>query len=163
MKIQNLSIALILTLAFVFSCKKSETVVTPKTKTELLAGTVSKTWKNTKAQATNAQGLSIDLVISQPTCIVDNLIIFFPNKTYEFREGATKCNPADPDLLLKANWSFNATETQFTIDKISFLGKEYNNTTFDIVELTESIFVGKTTLAVNGVTYQFAATFEPVK
>lgn len=163
MRITTVIIVLMICTASIFSCKKSTTEVTPKTKTELLAGTVSKTWKNTKAQATNPQNLTVDLVSTQATCIVDNLIIFFPNKTYEFREGATKCNASDPDLLLKANWSFSADETKFTIDKISFLGREFSNTTFDIVELTETTFVGKTSLAVSGVTYQFAATFEAVK
>ncbi len=147
----------------VVSCKNPAEVISPKTKTELLAGTTSKTWKNTKAEAVNAGGLKIDLVSTQPTCVIDNSLIFFPNKTYEIREGATKCNAADPDLLLKANWSLNSTETQFSIDKIIFQGRQVENVVFDIVELSENIFVGKTTISLNGVSYQFTATFEPAK
>lgn len=162
MRISNVVIILLVSVSSIFSCKKS-TDVTPKSKTELLAGTVSKTWKNTKAEATNPSGLKIDLVSTQPTCVTDNLLSFFPNKSYEIREGATKCNAADPDLLLKANWSLNATETQFSVDKIIFQGKQVENVVFDIVELTETTFVGKTSLALSGVTYQFVATFEAVK
>lgn len=163
MRTTNVIIILLISVFTLFSCKKSTTDVTPKTKTELLAGTVSKTWKNTKAEATNPSGLKIDLVVTQPACVTDNLLIFFPNKSYEIREGATKCNAADPDLLLKANWSLNATETQFSIDKIIFQGKQVENVVFDIVELTETTFVGKTSLALSGVTYQFVATFEVSK
>lgn len=144
-----------------FSCK--EKTVINKSKTELLAGTVSKTWKNTKAEASQPGGLKIDLVITQPTCITDNLLTFYPNNTYEFREGATKCNATDPDLLLKANWSFTENETKFKIDKIIFQGREVNDTVFDIVELTDNIFTGSTTLTLNGVTYGFVATFQAVK
>lgn len=166
MRINIVIIVLFVSFAGIFSCKKSTTVVVPKTKTELLAGvsgTTSKTWKNTKAEATNPQGLKIDLVSTQPTCVTDNLLIFFSNKTYEIREGATKCTASDPDLLLKANWSLNATETQFSIDKIIFQGRQVENVVFDVVELTETTFVGKTSLSLSGVTYQFVATFEAVK
>ena len=162
MRIQTISIAIFISLIFAFSCKKNETTVTPKTKTEYLAGTTSKSWKNTKAQATT-QGLTIDLVATQPTCVVDNVLTFSSNKTYEIREGATKCNAADPDLVLKANWSFSADETKFTVDKIIFQGQQLTNVSFDIVELTDIIFIGKTTLSLSNTTYQFVATFEPSK
>ncbi len=157
------TLQIIALLIVALACSKSEEPVVPKTKTELLAGTVSKSWKNTKAQATNSQNLSIDLVVTQPLCITDNVVTFFPNNTYEFREGATKCNDKDPDLLIKANWSFSSDETKFTIDKIDYQGQTYTNTTFEIVELTEDMFVGKTTLKYGADTYQFQATFEAIK
>ncbi len=157
------SLQIIALFVAILACTKTEEIVVPKTKTELLAGTVSKSWKNTKAQATNSQNLTIDLAITQPLCITDNVLTFFPNNTYEFREGATKCNASDPDLLIKANWSFSTDETKFVIDKIIFQGQSFANTSFDIVELTEDIFVGKTTLKVGADTYQFQATFETIK
>ncbi len=163
MRIQTLAFVTIISLTAFFSCKTKDVIVVPKTKTELLAGTVSKTWKNIKAEATNPSGLKIDLVTTQPTCVTDNLLIFFPNKTYELREGLTKCNASDPDLLLKANWSYNATETQFSIDKIIFQGRVVDNTVFDIVELSETKFIGKTNITLSGTSYQFLATFEAVK
>lgn len=162
MTIKNISIALTLVFVALFSCKKNEITVTTKTKTEYLAGTSSKSWKNTKAIASNG-GLTIDLVNSQPTCVVDNILTFSTTKTYEIREGATKCTAADPDLVLKANWGFNADETKFTVDKIIFQGRQLDNVSFDIVELNDNIFVGKTTLALNNVNYEFSATFEPAK
>jgi hypothetical protein len=162
MTIRNITIALSLLLITLFSCKKSETVVTHKTKTELLAGTSSKSWKNTKAIAADG-GLTVDLVYSQPTCVVDNILTFSTIKTYEIREGATKCNSADPDLILKANWSFNTDETKFTVDKISFQGRQFDNVIFDIAELNEILFIGKTTLSLNNVSYSISATFEPAK
>nr|WP_299419301.1 hypothetical protein [uncultured Emticicia sp.] len=162
MNFKNISISLTIILSTFFSCKKTEVAVSPKTKTEFLAGTSSKSWKNTKAIAANG-GLTIDLVNSQPICVVDNILTFSTTKTYEIREGATKCNTADPDLVLRANWSFNADESKFTVDKISFQGRQFDNVSFDIVELNDIIFIGKTTLSLNNVNYAFSATFEPAK
>jgi hypothetical protein len=162
MRIKTILSTFLIGLVSVFSCKKNETTVTPKSNTEYLASTISKSWKNTKAQATT-QGLTIDLVATQPTCVVDNVLTFSTNKTYEIREGATKCNAADPDLVLKANWSFSADEKKFTVDKIIFQGQQLENVTFDILELSDIIFVGKTALTINNTNYQFVATFEPAK
>jgi hypothetical protein len=145
-----------------FSCKEKSVEAT-KSKTEYLAGKTSKTWKNTKAEATNSGGLKVDLVTTQPTCVTDNILIFYPNNTYEFREGATKCGANDPDLILKSNWSFQESETKFKIDKIVFLGRELTNTVFDIVELNDDIFTGQTTISLNGENYKFVATFQPAQ
>jgi hypothetical protein len=161
MRFSKALITLTISGLILFSCKEKAVVV--KSKTEYLAGTVSKTWKNTKAEATNPGGLKIDLVTTQAACVTDNILIFSPNNTYEFREGATKCAANDPDLLLKANWSFLENETKFKIDKIVFQGREVNDAVFDIVELNDNIFTGKTTLTLNGVTYQFVATFQPAQ
>ncbi|GAB3515298.1 hypothetical protein [Emticicia fontis] len=154
-------ITLTISSLILFSCKEKAVVL--KSKTEYLAGTVSKTWKNTKAEATNSAGLKVDLVINQAACVVDNILIFYPNNTYEFREGATKCGANDPDLILKSNWTFLENETKFKIDKIVFQGREVNDAVFDIVELNDNIFTGKTSLALNGETFQFVATFQPAQ
>jgi hypothetical protein len=47
-------------------------------------------------------------------CIADDLYTFYANdtKTFEVREGASKCNAADPDVYVENNWSIvNATAT----------------------------------------------------
>lgn len=154
-------IVLAFTSIIMFSCKEKAVVL--KSKTEYLAGTTSKSWKNTKAEATNPQGLKVDLVLNQPDCVVDNRLVFYPNNTYEFKEGATKCSPNDPDVILKSNWTFLDNETKFKIDKIVFQGREVNDAVFDIIELNDNVFTGKTSLPLAGVTYEFVATFQPAQ
>jgi len=154
-------IVLAFTSLIMFSCKEKAVVL--KSKTEYLAGTTSKSWKNTKAEATNPQGLKVDLVLNQPDCVVDNRLVFYPNNTYEFKEGATKCSPNDPDVILKSNWTFLDNETKFKIDKIVFQGREVNDAVFDIIELNDNVFTGKTSLPLAGVTYEFVATFQPAQ
>lgn len=148
--------------AFAFSSCKDKAVET-RSKTELMAGTSSKSWKITKAEATHPLGLKIDLVTTQQACITDNVLTFNSNGTYDIKEGATKCNTGDPDLVLTANWTFMENETKFKIDRILFMGYEAKDTVFEIVELTDNTFTGKTSLTLNGDTYQLLATFQAVK
>ena len=144
-----------------FSCSKSSdsTTVPAKTTTELLAGTVSKSWKSTSAKAKNAQNLEVDFysisTYNKP-CILDNLLVINVNKTYELREGATKCATTDPDLILKANWTLSADNKTFTVDKFVFAGKELTNVVFTIQSLTETDMTTTTQISYLG--QDFVAT-----
>lgn len=147
------------TLSLTFSsCKKSETA--PKTKLELLAGTTSKTWKISTAIAKEGT-LELNLINSQPACRIDNTMTLFPNKTYEIREGATKCATNDPDLVVKANWNLSADETTVTLDKLVLLGFEFNNPIIKITELSESSLKGETVITFQGKQYTLVAGFVP--
>jgi hypothetical protein len=141
-----------------FSCKKSET--TPKTKTELLAGTTSKTWKISTAVAKEGT-LELNLINSQPPCRIDNTMILFSNKTYEIREGATKCATTDPDLVVRANWTLSADESTITLDKLVLLGFEFNNPVFKITELSDNSLKGETAITFQGRQYTLVAGFVP--
>lgn len=168
MKFSKLFFTILITIT-IFSCKESSNVNPTPTKKELFAGTSSKTWKSTKAEAVNATGLKIDLVATQPPCYVDNLLIIANNGTFEITEGATKCNTSDPSSILKANWSLSSDEKYLIADKIVFAGFSFTNPQFEILELTESKFVGKSNFKIR-ITPQSAeqdvtltATFEVAK
>ncbi|WP_259016514.1 hypothetical protein [Emticicia fluvialis] len=162
MKLHKIVFVLVLGMLAIWSCKdKKETVL--KSRTELMAGASSKSWKITKAEASITTDAKIDLVSTQQACITDNLLVFAVNGTYELREGASKCNAADPDLILSSNWSFTDNETKFKIDRIVFLGVELKDTVFEIVDLSENVFTGKTNIDYKGTKYQLVATFQAVK
>jgi hypothetical protein len=157
MKFQLIASFLIASLFFI-SCKKTET--TPKTKTELLAGTASKTWKINSAIAKEGT-LELNLINSQPTCRIDNTLILSSNKTYEIREGATKCATTDPDLVVKANWELSADEKTVTLDKLVLLGFEFNKPAIKIIELTQNSLKGETAITFQGKQYTLIAGFVP--
>lgn len=160
MKFSKILVVLAISASAFSSCK--DKAVETRTKTELMAGTSSKSWKITKAEASNS-GLKLDLVTTQQACITDNILTFNSNGTYVIKEGATKCNAGDPDLMLTANWTFMENETKFKIDRIVFLGIELKDIVFEIVELSDNVFTGKTTIPYNGANYQLEATFQVVK
>ena len=149
-------------LGIAFSCSKSSSSTpTPKTNTELLAGTSSKSWKSTSAIAVNGTA-QLDLftlpTFSKP-CILDNLLVIKTNNTYELHEGATKCSATDPDLMLTSNWSLSADGKTFHVDKFIFAGVEKDNLDFTIVELTDTSLKTTTNLTISGTAYVVTLTF----
>lgn len=61
-------------------------------------------------------------------CEADNEYVFAANGAYQLREGASKCSPSSPDVLVSANWVFIQPDKEILID----------NDRFTILELTEN-------------------------
>jgi hypothetical protein len=114
---------LIVCSVFTVSCKKE------KTKTELLT---EKAWLRTALTVNPgipAGAITItDLLAQIEPCVKDDLLKFTADQKYSEEEGATKCNPSDPQIVEKGTWSFNSGETVLT--KIAS-----DTTTFNLVEL----------------------------
>ena len=98
--------------AFAFaSCKESTDDETPaaktKTKTELIT---SGSWITTDMlyNGSSIWGLA-------EACSKDDFNTFKTNGTVIIDEGATKCDPADPQTT-PANWSFSSDEKKVTFD-----------------------------------------------
>ncbi|NBA87822.1 hypothetical protein GVN16_18780 [Emticicia sp. CRIBPO] len=141
------------------SCKKKED---PKPVLEYLTGTTSKTWKVNKVVV--KQGTAeVDLLSGQKACDTDNLLVLFTDKSYEFREGATKCDAGNPDLILKSSWVLNETEKSINISKFVFLGRTIENAKLVITDINDNSFTGTTDIQFNGTTYSGVITFAVVK
>lgn len=111
------------------SCKKDDESPA-RLKTELLADTTSKTWKITNEE-TVMMGYKVSTFsFFRDQCSKDDVTIFFTNKNFEEREGASKCS--SEDLLDDGTWSLSSDEKKITIDYGSY------NEIFDIVELSAS-------------------------
>ena len=89
---------------------------TPVTYSQLLTGTESKSWRLTNIRIIDAGEDSGPINVQRDfnPCVADDLYTFYANdtKTFEVREGASKCDAADPDVYVENNWSLvNATAT----------------------------------------------------
>ena len=109
----------LIALAFVtvFSACKKDDEPKVKSKSDMLSSAGGKKWKMTAATATfvqNNQTTTIDAYAKMRNCDKDDVTIFFSNKKIESREGASKCNTSDPDLISEGTWTFNSTETELT-------------------------------------------------
>ncbi len=106
---------------FIFAACSSED---DKTKTELLT---AQSWKTIHAYMEGA-----DIMEALEECDKDDLSTFFEDGSYQFDEGATKCDPDNPQIFEEGTWSFNADETVMTLvsDGIS--------TEFTLITLNES-------------------------
>jgi hypothetical protein len=109
---------LITALAFitlVSACKKDDAPVKPKTKTEMISSTSGKKWKLTVSTMSYTAGgvtETEDMLEGSEACELDNIVILFADKKYEEREGATKCDPSDKDLIDSGTWDLRNNDTE---------------------------------------------------
>jgi hypothetical protein len=159
---KNLIIPFLFLFVLSTSCKKDPVVVIEeKAPLELLTNNSSKSWR-LKEGIVKQNGLEVNVIASQNPCITDNLIKLFSDFSYEFTEGATKCDPNNPDLILKAAWSLGAEGKSITIDKFIFLSYSVDNPVFNLSEITETTFTGTTNLTIQEENVDLDVVFEVV-
>lgn len=93
------------------------------TKTEMIT---AKSWKVT--------GLTVggqDFYSQMDACDKDDLHTFKTDNTYIYDEGASKCDPSDPQVISTGTWKFTENETKI----------EYDGETATIKELTSTKMV----------------------
>lgn len=118
------------------ACSKEDDNPPTETKTELL---IKSSWKFEKAEA----GLLGDISSEVDACIQDNLLTFVAasasstSGTGTLDEGATKCDPSDPQSG-NFNWELINNGTVLRSSVILFPG---GSTDFNIVSLTSTKLV----------------------
>lgn len=143
------------------SCKEDEVPEETKSNLELLTNNSSKTWIIKEGKA--SQGAAVlDIINTQNPCITDNQIVLFQNFDYEFREGATKCESTDPELILKASWQLSEDQQTMSIDRFIFLGRTVDNPSFDLTAVTDETFSGTSNVTVSGQNFDLEVVFEVV-
>jgi hypothetical protein len=144
------------------SCKKEDEPEAQKTILEYLTGTSSKSWILSGGTATNAENIQIPLFSLQPPCVTDNVLKLQNNLSYELIEGATKCSATDPDMLVKANWKLDETAKTITIDRFIFQRFTLTNAVFNISEINDSNFKGKTNIEFEGQKLEVVMDFKTI-
>ncbi len=122
--------------AILFNCSQ-DVQITPATYSKILTGEESKTWIRVAETYTLADERFTNPIIDPyegaPVCTQDDLYKFIrERKSLEISEGATKCDPEDPDLIVSTSWDIvNATTS-------IFVGPTNR---FDLLELNEESLV----------------------
>lgn len=109
MKMLNrLSPVLLLAMVALFfqSCSKEEDPLPIEVQSKLLAGDKgqSKTWRLTLAEG--KEGVGNYQQFNLGACFLDNTYTFSndPIQSYLGREGPTKCDPSDPNIIERGSW-----------------------------------------------------------
>ena len=94
------------------------TPATNKTRTQLL---IENSWRQTAYTQTDGTQVT-DLFTGSLPCDADDLLKFNAanntanNGTYEYNEGASKCDPADPQVFDTGTWAFAGTDQLIVTD-----------------------------------------------
>ncbi|MBV4357074.1 lipocalin-like domain-containing protein [Pinibacter aurantiacus] len=144
---------MVLTVAVIAGCHKDDNNNGGSTKTQLLT---SGSWKLTSeyfdvALDVNGDGRAENEVINVlPSCFTDNLISFKGDGTVTRDEGASKCDPSDPQLIETTNWKFSDNETKIMI------GDPGYEDVGQLVELSATVLKIKLGDPGSGITLTFA-------
>lgn len=91
---------------------------------------ISRNWIQTDITLT-ANGATQSIFAQQSVCDADDIYAFSANGTLAIQEGATKCDPADPDVKGTGTWTLGTNNTTleisdnvngaqtFTVEKLS--------------------------------------------
>ena len=152
------------------SCKEDDPQpLKAETQAQLLAGDKgsSKQWKLTIASIQDGSNPSSDITLE--TCILDNIYEFTNNEdqSYTSKEGATKCDPTDADILEAGNWTFTIDGKILIIlpDVVNYSGNAlFSFLTYpsEVIALTDSGMTLKMNIVNAGSSYSYTLTFVKV-
>ena len=134
------------------SCKKDKDDTTAKTKTELIT---TGSWKRTALTSNpaydwNANGVfETNILNTMMPCEKDNFDTYKTNGVFETNEGATKCDPLDPQTWT-VTWIFADNETKLIFD---------GTDEYELIELTATTLKFQSTFVENGVSYTHVETY----
>ncbi|SRR6266496_117085 len=108
------------------ACKKGND---DNSKIQLLT---SQEWRIIKSESKVNSDPFTDHYPSLPPCTQDDRYKFNTNNTYVLSEGASKCNPTDPDIIVTGTWHFTQSETKIQIDGTESAIDQLNGSSFII-------------------------------
>ncbi|MEZ4963239.1 MAG: DUF5004 domain-containing protein [Saprospiraceae bacterium] len=136
---------------FATSCKDDDEATPNKTK--YLTGGNWQLTAMTSDPAIDWFGTPVTNVYAQlPACLKDDLTIFKSNGTVNFDEGASKCEPNDPQTKT-GTWTFNTDQTVLSVTQ------DGETESWDISELKDNTFKAVYKVVEEGITYTFSVTF----
>lgn len=146
--LRNLFITLLIPVLLTSCSKGGDDDPAPKTKTELITQAA---WKfdNAKAGGFDVSGFFA-------ACEKDNIATLAANGSGTYAEGATKCDPGDPDST-PFSWNFADSETKLHVSIVLFPG---GSSDFTIVTLNETQLVISQDVTFGGSTQNGVFTFK---
>lgn len=153
--------AFALTVAF-SACKDDKDDATPAASGQTgSAALTGKDWRMTANTMTiSGTGTPLDGTTDNyaemEACEKDNLTRFNDDKTMVEKEGATKCDPGDPDTVSQGTWELMNNNTKLKITP-SAAGSDPQ--IYDIITLNETTLSGSMTSSSNGATMVLKVTF----
>lgn len=128
--------------------KKNEDA--PVTRTSLL----SRTWVMTGLTVSPAIFGQTNLLAGASACELDDITVFTAAGAYTVEEGATKCDPSDPQVYERGTWRFLNNETQLEMTETGSTPNVVN-----VTELNATRMVANFSQSLGGVNYTYTVTY----
>jgi len=96
-----------------------------------------------------------DILAQFDACNKDDISDFNTNNTYTLEEGATKCDPNDPQVYETGTWAFNSDETVLVMTDSDGFATNYNIVKISSTEIT----LKDEYTAANDIKYTFTSVF----
>lgn len=119
------------------SCDKDDPEL-EGTPMERLAGTESKKWKLSFAEARDKQGASIPLMILYE-CWADNILTLYSDGRYTLEDAGVKCNNSAD---ISSTWTLSDNHSQIRLANFVIAGQSFENLVLDVKEIKKSSFSG---------------------
>ena len=132
---------IIFCISFLYACKKS--------KDDVSAPTILGKWKQTSGAYSPAYFNETDYFSSYAPCEKDDIIEFKSNGSFEYSEGASKCDPGDPQVFLTGPYNVNSNLASINV-----------NGETSSIELTAATLKVTHPFSDAGVTYSEVMTFQ---
>ncbi|MHA6250280.1 hypothetical protein ACXYMU_20265 [Pontibacter sp. CAU 1760] len=100
----------------------------------LLAGESEKEWLDFYRSGLRGDGTVFAITIP---CYVDDLWVFRRDGTFEWNEGASKCNEADPYVYSSGNWRLSSDSKYIEFSNVAGDPSIRKSFKFEVVELTD--------------------------
>ena len=147
---KTISALLFTFILFFQSCKKNDQT-TPDVATSLQ----NKNWKLVALTVSPAiNGITDAYNNYLEDCERDNLFTFNINNAFVLNEGATKCDPADPQTQ-NGTWNYNST-SKMLFFQLTLPSDEYN---MMITQIDATSFTGVENETVSGINYTYTWRF----
>ncbi|MEM9917696.1 MAG: hypothetical protein AAF990_06350 [Bacteroidota bacterium] len=118
MKRIQLCLAMLAVMTLALSCSKEKSQL--ESRTEML---INKDWQQTAFLADTDQDGNPETNIFgfMAECDKDDLTFYSQDGSWQHKEGFTKCNADDPDVITKGNWQLDETGTSLKVTDGSLL------------------------------------------
>jgi hypothetical protein len=117
-------------------------------------------WQITSMKLSTPFG-SQELMDTAQECEKDNFILFNTDKSLTMDEGATKCDPSDPQTTTDGTWDMPSS-AKLTLAGSS-LTEGFGNITFDVKELSTTTLKVSKDSSVSGFNLKLEATLKNIK
>lgn len=135
---------------FITACSKKDAA--PVQNPDIEKNLQSAAWQMTVFTIAPALNGVTDVLLNTPPCAKDNLLRFNANGIFLMDEGASKCDPSDPQTD-QGVWNYDGS-----IKQLSYASPKLGSFVIDVKDASAGSISGTRSVLISGIAYTFSGT-----